>query len=677
MTLFPIAGLAANIVVGLVVVAAAGIAGVAAFFFIRAKNREALDPMLSGGEGPTGLSEIRELSANIQDIVTAQQDNGETQRAHLSRKIDAMRESVESQHHAVTGLRTELRHEVRRRDAEMAEMRTQIAGIAEGRALGPGEAPKALPAAALGAPESEGPMIPLALDVASGDAAPDAGAPSADGIEEARFEEVVFEDDAPRAETSPTETTAPAAPDAAAPEAAPEASASEPSVFEAFTFEEEDAEAPTPEWAEAPETTPVSEEAPEAPSVFEAFTFEEDEEAGAVAAGLTEPLAETALEGVEAASPFAAMSFEEAVPAAAPLAGEGGAEPPAAPSPFAPMAFDEAEPAEDDAPIANPLAPEAPGAWISRPERETIGGVDVERVGDVPPASGAAPPADEFPEPVVADELATEMSFDFGVDLESDDPPFTFEEAAFEEATFAEAEPEAPASEDAAPEGPASGDSAFDAPTTFEPASFEPALFSGAAHGDGLAGDGFVGDVPETQAPPALSFEEAPTASEPAAPEPAAPPPAPEDDPDAANAPAPDPPPRYATELKTVSLSDLVSAPPTSGDTPEPAMRQAPAPEAPAPEAPAPEAPAPEPAPEAPASARPDGADDLTVISTIDVHVQQALYDAGVLTLDEIARWGRTDARRVASQVGVSADTLMHQWVFEAQSALFDRHSGK
>ncbi|MEL6614714.1 MAG: hypothetical protein AAFQ43_03200, partial [Bacteroidota bacterium] len=114
----PLASLVANIVVGFICVAAAVVAGVAAFAFIRAKNREGFDKALApeaSGEGPTGLGEMRELSSQIRDIVSQQQDNGETQRAHLSRKIDAVRESVESQHHAVTGLRQELRHEVKRR----------------------------------------------------------------------------------------------------------------------------------------------------------------------------------------------------------------------------------------------------------------------------------------------------------------------------------------------------------------------------------------------------------------------------------------------------------------------------------------------------------------------------------------------------------------------------------
>jgi predicted flap endonuclease-1-like 5' DNA nuclease len=76
-----------------------------------------------------------------------------------------------------------------------------------------------------------------------------------------------------------------------------------------------------------------------------------------------------------------------------------------------------------------------------------------------------------------------------------------------------------------------------------------------------------------------------------------------------------------------------------------------------------------------PANAAPDGAEDLTIITTIDEDTQRRLYEVGVLTLDEIAQWGRGDARRIGSRVQVSEDTIMNQWVFEAQAALFQRYS--
>ena len=55
--------------------------------------------------------------------------------------------------------------------------------------------------------------------------------------------------------------------------------------------------------------------------------------------------------------------------------------------------------------------------------------------------------------------------------------------------------------------------------------------------------------------------------------------------------------------------------------------------------------------------------------------MQTALYKAGVLTLDEIACWGRSDARRMAKEIGVREEVIMTEWIFEAQSALFERYS--
>ncbi len=84
---------------------------------------------------------------------------------------------------------------------------------------------------------------------------------------------------------------------------------------------------------------------------------------------------------------------------------------------------------------------------------------------------------------------------------------------------------------------------------------------------------------------------------------------------------------------------------------------------------------APAPSPEAldgPAPEETHG-DDLTVISSIDAGTQRLLREAGVHTLDEIARWGRGEARRVSAIVQVSEETIFNQWVFEAQAALFNQ----
>ena len=69
----------------------------------------------------------------------------------------------------------------------------------------------------------------------------------------------------------------------------------------------------------------------------------------------------------------------------------------------------------------------------------------------------------------------------------------------------------------------------------------------------------------------------------------------------------------------------------------------------------------------------PEDAEDLTVISSIDEATQTVLHGSGVLTLDDVARIGRGDAQRLGLETGVSEHTIMNQWVFEAQAAVFNR----
>jgi hypothetical protein len=39
-----------------------------------------------------------------------------------------------------------------------------------------------------------------------------------------------------------------------------------------------------------------------------------------------------------------------------------------------------------------------------------------------------------------------------------------------------------------------------------------------------------------------------------------------------------------------------------------------------------------------------------------------------------VARWSRADARRISGLVGVAEEVVMHQWIFEAQSVLFEHY---
>lgn len=66
--------------------------------------------------------------------------------------------------------------------------------------------------------------------------------------------------------------------------------------------------------------------------------------------------------------------------------------------------------------------------------------------------------------------------------------------------------------------------------------------------------------------------------------------------------------------------------------------------------------------------------DQLTTINSIDEETGRRLHEIGVRSLDEIAHWGREDARRIAEEIDVPEETILNEWIFAAQAALFERH---
>ncbi|MEM1054527.1 MAG: hypothetical protein AAGI52_03295 [Bacteroidota bacterium] len=767
MSFLLLAGLGSYLVVGLLCVAAFAVAGAGAYFYFNAKKREE-DPSASAlptGEPAIGLREMRDLTSRIEEIVTTQQDHGETQRAHLSRKIDQVRESVESQHHAVTGLRHEFRHEIDRRDSELHEIRNQIASVREELALPPAEFTALPPStASLGAPEPGDEMTPITFeaedatftetpasspDTPSG--ASDLDAPAFDEMAfaplDASPEEatpaglaLAFEEDAPplenpgfsfqdmALESTPDAPTFEEAPDPLDPSASPEFAfeeaafetppvfsfeedeptaepAAEPPVFSfeeevavaesppapeperpVFSFEE-DASPATPERvaqppvfsfeeAETPAETPAEAPTPEPAEAFQVVSFLEPEAAEPEAAFETPPVFsfeedETPAEARPVApAPLPAFSFEEepepieetSEPATAPASVLESATPvftesePAEAAPAQPpmaLAFEEDEvlvtghvsmAATPDAtarvgapptpPVVPPPAPTfAPpltdtsaagagaddSAWISRADRqppeqapvETIGGIAVERVGDVPPAS--VPPVESAPESPPG-------------------PPAEEPRASAPPVNTVPAEPQTASQPEPAAE-PVVFEDEFPSPVVASELAVESLDFGIDVDAELAA----AGQEPVEEPPASTPIRRAPV-----------------------------PPLRM----------EVPSPEPTPAGTPELTGGTSPAPDTPAAEAPA----------EAPAEAElepeevepyvlPEGAEDLTLITSIDDDMMRTLHMAGVLTLDEIARWGRTDARRVASTVGVTEETIMHQWIFEAQSALFERYS--
>jgi predicted flap endonuclease-1-like 5' DNA nuclease len=76
-----------------------------------------------------------------------------------------------------------------------------------------------------------------------------------------------------------------------------------------------------------------------------------------------------------------------------------------------------------------------------------------------------------------------------------------------------------------------------------------------------------------------------------------------------------------------------------------------------------------------PAVAKGSGTEDLTLLPMIDARRQKVIISLGVRSIEEIARWSRIDARRVAAVIpDVSEEEIMNEWIFAAQSLLFERY---
>ena len=319
------------------------------------------------------------------------------------------------------------------------------------------------------------------------------------------------------------------------------------------------------------------------------------------------------------------------------------------------------------------FAAEAPA-----PEEASFETASFETISFESPAAPAEEDTPTFEEPSFEEPTFEAMSFDAQPVLEGD----SFSDVSFDEVDFVPfasepvaSEPDVPGPE-ASEEASTSQEEATPAFETWEPKDIDvdaPVPFSSS----------------DLLSMPSDSASETATEAPAAAPPPAAPPAAPEtswvarpDRPEAADAAD-----TFGVPQPVVApMDDFLPSPtarPASVPTPEPPAPEAVEPEpVPAPEAIVVEPTIIEPLGEEPSASSeadpeaadvPDGADDLTVISSIDETTQQLLFTQGVMTLDEIARWGRGEARRISVAVQVSEETIMNQWVFEAQAALFDQ----
>jgi predicted flap endonuclease-1-like 5' DNA nuclease len=676
--------LAASVVqwlaMGFIAVAALAVAGASAVYFLRARSFE----KTLGGDGAPlpvssdGLAEMREIGQRIETLVSQQSMQGETQRQQLAQQLDTVGQRVDEQRNQVDGLRNELRHEVRRRDAELEEIRLQLASIQTG------------------APLALGTTAPLAL--------PEAAADTQDASFSAADERPVF-DEAPAPDTfAPADTAAPfdgffsdsfSAPEPAAPHASP------PLAPALDAAPAEPAAKPFDAPAAAPETAaPHVEAAPEP----EPFAFVDAGPTGAVVAN--DLLEEPSFGGADLDEPLGGESWDLEEPAwdlGGSAAEETFSDPfalPVEPEAVVPQPDGFAAPALPE-PVAEENVLTVAGLGAALPDgpelplwsEEAPASGDASLIDDIfasvafdpptaPSAFFASPEHAPAPEEAPAPALQT-------LDAWAPDGPFVFENAA----------PAAPVAETAPAEtAPAEAHHATAAEPAFAQYEMPPApdvrvfedafaLAAPPVEAAPLAAPAAVAPA-ATPAPPADAAWVSMSGRADLPPLPAQAPPAVETFAAGPFAAAPfeapqsepaDEPPFTFPSFEDTPFEDTPFGEPAPGaaalqvDAAETLVQEAPQPAAVAQEAPQPavaeqEAPAPY---EAPA-----GAEDLTVISSIDEHVQRLLYQAGVTTLDEIARWSRSDARRYSIDTQVSEETIMNQWIFEAQSVLFERFSG-
>ena len=606
----------------LAVLVGAAIVGGTAVLFLRARFVESLTSRapsnLDSLAAPVPIAqEVKAIGAQIERAMAEQRVQGETQRQLLAQKLDSVRHAVDTQRSHVDGLRSELRHEVQRRDAEIDEIKQQIATIRSGAALPPASA-GALPPAPV-ALSPEGPAAdPSGLALAPSDDVerPAEAVTGGDGTEgaDAPAEAADVDADLTFLDLADAEAEAPIAEHEGPAFDAPPALAYDDIAFDDVAFEDfplslDDAG----DGVFAGEPDVLFEPHPEEAFGSDAF----DAEPEMLTISLDDLATEELPHAVETAEvteadeaepdPFAEFSLRSFPPAASAepaVQTEETCDDPFGATPIGPADSEAPAPEAGAFDTLSPSASVPLSIFEPWPPPASVENEAQER--EVPP-----PAADRSPE------AATAPEFDAGP-VSSEPAPSPIRLVAIEAEEPAEVDPVAP--EFGAPEFGPEEDNApeFGAAD----AADEPVWVARPARPE----------IPITRIhprPTEREDEEAPIA-----------------------------------EPVTIPIHDFFpSMPRQAADavTPEPPPFDVEAePEAPAEPAHRPGSP-------------PVGAEDLTVISSIDGALQQQLYAEGVYTLDEIARWGRSDARRISMAVAVSEETILTRWVFEAQAVLFNQ----
>ena len=191
------------VIIALAILLGSAIVGATFAYFIRARRVETKagrPSNIASAAAPVPVAkEVEAIGEQIEKAMADHRFQGETQRQLIAQKLETVRHSVEAQKNQVQGLRSEFIHESRRRDHEIATIRTQIGTIQETVGLPPSTHRAALPPAPPTRVESAEPAVEddeglsFPLPDPSLTAEPDP-APSADVVVATPFEDTPFED---------------------------------------------------------------------------------------------------------------------------------------------------------------------------------------------------------------------------------------------------------------------------------------------------------------------------------------------------------------------------------------------------------------------------------------------------------------------------------------------------
>ena len=636
-----LASLFSQLLVAAILLIAVGLGGAVAYFYVQARRREADEAEREAREIEQRDSELSHIRQRIEEIYERQQTGSETQFARVDQQLEELQSHLDAKGRQIDGVQGQLRYDLKRHEDEIAELRNQLREAIEVFAAA------ALPAARPSAPALEAHAEPTPE--------PKPSKPPQSIIYAPKSDEAGEE---PSASSSPSD-------------ALKDDHELLDDLFGSTDLDAEDepdteAELATPEVVEVnePEEVDAPEVKAEKPDAGRSFVTRDVVDLTAQ----TEPRDDLAFVEIDGSAPRRGTWDDDTAPEAE-SALDADAEPDetrdeheivgdeeeetkvfsvdeksdddaVSPPPVQWAALDEPV-LEEEPEVDVEAAAESSTSGYSDPFEVAAAETDTPQPQEAEEADAAIPAWGSLSDTVIEnEEPAEDDSYDFVEDTVAADPPSLDPTESYEDATddaFANAEVEledeasssvAKVEDEVADEEESVGgfEDTFNAMETgspFDPFGMEAEdeLEALPAHsGDGMRAPDFEAD------------------------------------------PFSDPATEYHPEPKT-DLDSLAEPPSELGD--ELAFYSS-------------ELDGMEPTAETASHEAEGNEEDLTVLTVVDEPMQQKLYALGITTIEAIARWSRSDARRIANQLThTSEEDIMDRWVFEAQSVLFERYQNE